>query len=275
MINPYARAVLSPRAIGFAMSGRRPRRFVNTVRRYATRRNIKAASTIARFARKYVVGRARRSFQKVGERIGTTNARTEATNTAGILNTRTLYNVALNDLDRGTALNQRERDHVRFSGVKCCIEYRNASGQPLYLNVAVIGLKATSGNVPDTQNFFRGSTDSRTISFSTALTSIQFHCLPINTDDYVIMRHKRMLLASDLQGEGAYKSDGRAFGSMEFYVKINRQIRYFPESTVPTDGRIFLVYWADKHGEPGGALAQSNAFVFNMRHVQYYHNPKE
>lgn len=275
LVNPYSASRLSPRAVAFAMSGRRPQRFVNTVRRYATRKNIKAASTIARFARKYVVGRARKSFQRVGERIGTTNARTEAVNYSNVQATRTLYAIALNDLDRGTALNERLRDHVRLSGVKCCIEYRNQVGTPIYLNIGVVCIKGTATSVPDTQNFFRGRDGSRALNFSTSLTSLEFHCTPINTDDYVVIKHKRMLLASNALGDTAYKSDGRVFGTIEFYMKINRQIRYFPDSEIPTDGRIFLVYWADKFDTPGGTLSSGAAFTFNMKKIQYYHNPRE
>jgi len=215
------------------------------------------------------------STSQIGAAVGTSNSKT---NTVTDLNgtaraTRTLRSLNLTNIPQystGSQVNTRVRDIIRFSGVKVSMEWRNLTDSVLQCHVAVLAPTAAV-NVGNGDFFRDNTTESRSVDFSSALSSTEFMNLPIKTDRYTILLHKRFLLGRALteavQGDNV-KGDAN-YRTFQKYFKINRQIRYEDTST-PRDGNIYLVWWADNYLTAAGTAAVPNAFQCNAYCTQYF-----
>jgi len=250
-----------------------------------------AARVIGRAARNYLGKRMRRSFRSrkpmkkrarfsprmVGMPVNSTTSKANliANDGAIVRNSRTLYTLDVTSLNQGPAINQRLRQHANIRGFKICMEVKSTSNFPVYFNCAVLAPKSTTSNTVETTEFFRTHTDARSVNFNNALTGMEFHCLPINSDNYTILRHKRYVLTT--QGAPA-STFNRQFGTswlnLDWYVPLKRQARYIQgESATPTDGRTFHVFWfSEFNGATGtGPAAVATAAI---RTVVYYREPR-
>lgn len=233
----------------------------------------KAASTIQKGFRR--MKSSMHGPSKIGEAYGTSNAKlSSTTNATTTVDTVTLYSTPLNDLQRGTGIDERQREHVQYKGVKIYFEYRNISNVgPIYMNCAVVGTKDTSSpsNVTATA-FFRGSGFSRAQNFDgLTMSAVRMHLTPINTDNYVVLWHDRRTLAPNIPGSTPQTNMFDSYGTYDKWIPIRRQIRYQTDNTIPTDGRIFFCYWFSKfqnNGEAPDPTAQ-----VHLRHLQYFSDP--
>lgn len=255
----------------------------------------KAAYTIQRAARSYLGKRrykaVRRSYKSnkraklfsrthVGESIGSTNAKSSVidSTTAITKDTRTLYTQSIAQLLQGTDINQRLRQHVNLRGFKVCFEVNNGLSIPLYANFAVIAPKGTStkSSKIDEKNFFRWQGNKRAIDFSpTLLSSLEFHCLPINSDDYTVLKHKRYRLGPNQTSATFTAQSGNSFKNIDWYIPLKRQVRYDQdEGGKPTDGDVYMVYWFDGFNVPAGEAPSTSAVAISQRYVVYFREPK-
>jgi len=254
-----------------------------------------AARTIGRAWRFYRKGRKRstyngRRYSRVGARkkarfsprmIGMPNsASTSKTSqinleTAVNRSTRTLYQLDLTQLAQGPRINDRLRQHAKITGFKICMEVRNFSNLPTYFNVAVISPKQTTNDTVEATNFFRNNTDARSMDFSINRTGLEFHCCPINSDDYTILRHKRYVLTTSSAPTSNYNRQyGTSFVTLKMWVPLRRQARYLPgESSTATDGRVFHVFWFDQFQNPAGTAATAVATT-SSRVITYFREPR-
>lgn len=240
-----------------------------------------AARKIARFAQKSFRRRnpAKKKRRidgatKVGDPIGrheTNRALTKSTSVAGRA-TRNLYSADLVDIVRATdhEIDERSRDIINLKGVKLCLELKNNLDKPLYFNFAVVVPKYDqSNNFVPTNDFFRNNQNGRGTDFNTGLSSLEFHCMPINADKYIILYHKRCLLGPD--GGATFNSAGPPnFMVLSKWVKVNRQIRF--EDNDPVNGRIQYCYWADNMEGAPADPSVVNAFTISEHFVAYYRN---
>lgn len=192
-------------------------------------------------------------------------------------NTRTQYTTKLTVLEKGTAINQRERDIVNFIGINLTCEWRNLSNEVLQCHVAIVSPLATP-NVNVT-NFFRNPNGTRRArDFDTTLASTEFMNLPINTDEYVVLKHERFTLGrvkdetvttevDNLSGDPNYKS-------MKMWLPVNRQLRFDGTNDTPQDSPIFLVYWVDKFMTPENQIPENDAFQMSFLATQVFREPK-
>lgn len=224
--------------------------------------------------------RARFSPRMIGMPPGSTSSKSSLINnsTGVVRNSRTLYTLDLTAVQQGVNINQRLRQHAKISGWKICMEITSTQSRPLYFNWAVISPKATGqsgGNTPDPTNFFRNNTDARSMDFSNARSALEFHCCPINSDDYTILKHKRFILTTTGAPASVWNRQyGTSFINIDRYIPLKRQTRYLPgESTTATDGRVFLVYWYDPWGFASGT---GSAAVANesLRVITYFREPR-
>lgn len=219
--------------------------------------------------------------RKIGNRIGQSNAKQNAIQQALTVATKSLQSEALLNLPKiaagATTMNTRERrtDVVNWRGIKFCLNFRNLGGPtstpypsvPLHIHVAVISRKAS--NILATTDFFRaaGDDNSRAVNFTNALSGMDLRCLPINTDEFDILKHKRIILAPyDVD-------DGRQHRYMEFWLPFRRQIRYETSSDSPEGRNLWLVHWASFPDEIAGALGVNNAYTVDYRIVKYFRDP--
>ena len=210
-----------------------------------------------------------KGLESMGHPSGTATAKTDTgTQNTLLTSTRTLNFEQLINLTRGDNINARERDIIDLRGFKVCIQMQNLRlSTPMYVNVAIVSSKFDPTSSPSVTGFFRGQDATRGDDFSTSLQSLEFHCLPINTDKYFIQTHRRYKLA-------AFNTDQVDYAMKEFYVPIKRQIRFDNSASGSLNRQFYLVWWCDTLLAPGGAAAIPSAFNFQYKVVTYYREPK-
>lgn len=227
-------------------------------------------------------GASKRARLGIGERIGSSNSkRVVALRSGGADNfdTRTLYSDNLTTVDHLNldARNVRQREVVNCRGFKICMSARNSAKAPLYWNVAVLSPK-NAGSIT-AANFFRSDGESRARDFDLTLNSLEFHCLPINTDKFYILKHKRYRLAPEPANSGTSglytQSQGKNYVNVDWYVPLKRQLRYDdPESTSPIDGATYLVHWCDTFNVAENSGTAASAMQITSRHIMYFREPR-
>lgn len=244
---------------------------------YANRRGIRGAyKRVRAFAQARANKRARFSKTKIGEKVGLDLCKKHlAESTAGLgQNTRTLILDSLCDIPHtiDNNINGRQRHVVNLRGFKLCMEIRNNTVDPLYVNLALIMHKSALN--PTTSNFFRDQTTERAKDFNNALTGLEFHCSPINTDDYVVLFHKRYRLDPNNAGTVNYSTNGKNYMNFDRYIPIKRQIRYDNNGDLaPQSGNLFFCQWYTRMFEtsttvPVPATTVSKHFVTYFRDSQ-------
>lgn len=268
------------RAVRMSVPQYRRYRAAMAIGKYAWRHR----SQIARAAKRVRTSYRRRkkakfSTKNVGEPVGSSNCKRAETlyeefnvnRSTRILNTRTLLNIYKQDSFNDN-LDKRVRDIINVRGIKICGEWKNNSSYPLYLNVAVISPKDGVVNV-SADDFFRShSADKRSVNFSTALSSNQLHCLPVNSDKYTVLRHKRFTLGPDPTplNNRPYSINKDNFLVMNWYLKLKRQIRFEGDLNVPESGQVYLVWWADKFGTDATTAPAPDSYNNSLRAIVYF-----
>lgn len=160
---------------------------------------------------------------------------------------RTLHTESLIQIPRTSTndITQRQRDMVYISGIKLCLEFENiqtSSTGNVMVNVAVITPKYSNIAAPAVNDFFRSSsTNSRSRDFDPAdMTSLDFACLPINSDDYLIHMHKKFMVWAD--NNNHMHSNIKKFMK---WIPIKRQFRFDNDSGDPTSPTPYLAWWFD------------------------------
>lgn len=190
--------------------------------------------------------------------------------------TRTLYSEPLIATSQGTNINQRLRNSVNISGWKICGEIKNLTNAPLYVNIAVISPKGglgTSSDIP-TADFFRDfSSNDRSKDFGIANTSLDNHCLPINSDKYTIFKHTRARLVAEATGGDTVALQGMSYTNIDWWIPFKRQIRWDANLSYPESDQVYLVYWFDKFCTAGATAASTGAVTMSHKTVMYYREP--
>lgn len=219
----------------------------------------------------------RRTRMKIGEKIGTDSARKtlQSVTDPTLFDSRTLYSLDITNVDQGTQINQRLRGIQNIRGFQLRINYRNAFNVPAILHVAVLNPKKSA--TVSTDGFFRDYATSRDVNFSTGLSSVQMNHLPISTDQYNILMHKRFrLIAAEpttaTQFDYNYGSNVKEFRR---YVRLNRQVRFNDDSTPDAEtGRCFLVTWFEQTFGAAGTTAQVGKIEIQQMVTTYHRSPK-
>lgn len=220
-----------------------------------------------------------RNRKRIGEAPGRGNAKRKTVIDENITNkdTRTLYVYSLTDIDQGTNIDNRERRLANLRGWKICMEIKNKRDLPLYVNIAVLSPK--SGTVTagvSVEDFFRASSGSdRARDFDVALNGLEFHCLPINTDRYVILKHKRTRLVASAAGGDTVALNGYSYMNLDWYIPLKRQIRYDGSTGDKIEsGECFLVYWFDGFGANAATTAVVNSAQVTSRAVAFFRDTR-
>ena len=137
----------------------------------------------------------------------------------------------------------------------------------MYFNFAILAPK--NGDIISTTDFFRGNNSDHAVDFGIDLASNDFHCRPINTDEIVVLKHKRYLLA---RSESSSTDGGTrtSYLNLDFYVPLKRQVRYEGTTTTPSNGAVFACYWCDKFQIDGGATPSPATMNVTQRYITYF-----
>lgn len=207
----------------------------------------------------------------VGDNVGTSNSKWDLlelpyTN----LSPQVLTQIALLDIVKfagSAAYDRRLKDQVNFRGIKFCMNVRaeGALGTAKAMfNMAIISPKSdltSSAAVPVTDFFRNPDGNDRGIDFGDAsLSTLDYYCTAINTDKYNIHMRKKFLVGPSGSTEGNKER------LVEFYLPINRQIRYEPGSANPVGKNMYFVWWFS--ASDGGAPA--NSVRYSYRIVKYF-----
>lgn len=268
-----------------------PRATLGAYRIYNRRRNFAVAGRVARIGfnmAKYAYKRRRRAVYRMRKRrrfsppnpsSGTATSkrhqiRLDAGGTA--IGTRSLISENLAAIPHSTAntIDERQRNILNLRGTKLCFEVTNNTDDPLYFNCAVIVPKLSSAVT--TTDFFRGSTGERAEDFGVALTGLQFHCLPINSDKYHILWHKRYKLRPLNNSTGTQRAtSGSNYMNIEKYIKYKRQIRFTGNSDTNAEGGApFLVFWGARFDTASGTAVTAGGFTVQRRFISYFKEPR-
>ena len=225
--------------------------------------------------------KAKFSPKNVGHNPGQDNTKdTDVVNDASLIayDTRSFHVTDITQLEQATSANsisRRQRQIVYLKGFKICEEVSSNRDSPLYYHIAVI---APHGNTstPNTTDFFRSTGGTtRSVNFGTSLSSIEFRCLPINTDKYTVLWHERIMLNPVNNTASFAARDGRNYGLVEKYIKMNREIRYDDTTSGSCENPVYVVHWADEYQTPGGGAAVTGAYSKQRRYVMYFKEPKQ
>lgn len=242
-------------------------RMIKTVRKWrrATRWGLKGLAVGA--AAKYVIGKARRIR---------TARKTEVFKDYLTPSTRTLYDASLTDIARGTGIDQRTEDDIKVGGYRIKAEVQNLQPGPLYVNIAVVHHRDTANAL--THEFFRHDGSVRAIDFSSALSSLELHGNPLNTDKFAILKHRRYLLncfvnnpiGSGPIGEGS----GKSYMNIDWYIPIGRNLTFDNNNATAIDAQsnIFLIWWVDDYLAAAGTAVAGGAAVIQWKVVAYHHD---
>jgi len=239
----------------------------------------KAATAIGGAWRARKTRRPQRKFKRpkgpmYGESVGVSPAKMYGVGAPfSTKDTRTLYNVNLLSMIRGNGdnINNRARDIVNVRGMKMCVEMENLGSKSLWVHTALIVPKNRTSTF-GSADFFRseGLNDRRSNDFDTSLDSMQMRCLPINTDEWHVISHKRKFLP----GSSSSDKSGSTNAAVDTYHPINRQFRFDGPGAGACNTPIYFVYWADGLGVGNAGGPVLNGWSLGFRNVTYFREPK-
>lgn len=229
----------------------------------------------------------KRAQSKIGDPIGSGTSKRQINFVDGAtlvsLDNRTAYWHNMADLNTTTSnvINARQRDMVQLTGFKVCMQIKNNSDTPLCFNMAVISPRGkqgalgtgAAGNATNIPGFFRSNSTARSVDFNVGITSVQFHCLPINSDDWTVLAHKRSLISPTGSTTDFNKQLGPNYSQIKEWFSIKRQIRY--DDAGEAEDPVYFIYWYDEFQALSGAIAGTvTALQVQREFVTYFKEPK-
>lgn len=242
--------------------------------RYAYNKGRNWLATRGKRRRTKYASRAKRA-RRIGNPVGRSGTKRYQQVDASTLQraTRTLYSNNLAEIphDVDNNIDSRQRDMVNLRGIKICFNLNNQSGNVMCCNIAVVGLKAGVGAVSVT-DFFRGNSDNRGKDFSVALNQTEFHCLPLNSDKFVVLTHKRFKLAATDNAPSSNQIS--QWKDLQFYIPIKRQLRYTSDTGTSGISTVHMMYWFDNFQTNAGITAAANQVNIQRKWIAYFREPK-
>ena len=171
------------------------------------------------------------------------------------VDTKTLYWLNLVQVAHGPDLNERERNIINVSGVRIDLTWKNVQGDvPKYVNVAVVKDKESATDAGDKVNFFKSYGNTRSRDADNSLSALEYHTTPINTDRYVVLRHKRFSLGTSNFGTTVsryWTTSGKNWTSVnKMWIPLKRQFQFDGDTGSTGTDKVWLVYWVTAHDEP-------------------------
>lgn len=273
--SPIAPRVLTygPQVVSGARSAERAyRRATSAYRKYGPAA-YKSAAKVQAAWRGYKAWKKRTA--EIGNDVGSSSTKKATGANVGTTNSRDLNRLNIVALAKTTtnAIDGRQRDVVNFRGSRICLSLMNETTEPLTVSYAVVCPR----NAPIVQNekFFRAFGTERSQDFTTALSAHELNCLPINADEYTILKHSKFTLAPAVGAANAAGNNANSYKNLQFYIKIGKQLRYFSDGdatqqTWAITGNCWLVWWCDKMLAPSGAGSSTGAMKHDVRIYKYF-----
>ena len=210
--------------------------------------------------------KARFSTRNVGNPPGTQLAKSVTKGDTGMFGTRTLVFNNVTDITRGTGLSERTRDFVNLRGFALHFNAITNTTAPNVscFNVAFLAPKA--GKTISNTDFFRSqsSGDDRDLNFSIALTGEQLHMLPINTDKYTVLKHKRFKLTTQSSGVSGF------YRCLKMWVPLRRQIAYDASTGLSATEPVYFCWWMDLLNAPANQTVTANTVNLQWKVITFF-----
>lgn len=244
--------------------------------KYGRRRLVVVTPSRSPPRKKFRTVRVRNSYRKyksrfsrrnIGERVGTSNVKNFEIAGTQQINTRTLYSATLVAVGRGPGISERMRDVINLRGFDINFDVRNDQTDPnkvMFMNIAVLAPKDRLDI--DVQDFFRSQSDlnERALDFSIFRTAVQFHRLPVNTDKFTILKHKRYTLNPKQAGIRGFRF------STKMYIPLKRQLAYAGTANSTCTTPVFMVWWCDYMFNDTNQQPEVNSATIQYRVVTYF-----
>lgn len=188
--------------------------------------------------------------------------------------TRQMYFHDLTNVEKATGDNEidrRQRQVIHISGFTIDFMMRNNRPVHLLLNVAIVSPRNNNNVTPLVSGFFREYTESRDVDFSIGLNCNQFHTYPISTDRWRVLMHRRYKIGPQINYNSATGNNG--IGNMvarKLWCPLNRAITYNDDTVIESEAKVFLIYWCDEMGAPGGSDKIPQGAFGSFRTVTYF-----
>lgn len=185
----------------------------------------------------------------------------------------------LNGIDKGTEINERMRDTIVVSGIKMDMCIQNRDKERVFVNWAVIHPKQAQTITPTQDDFFRDYTSARAWNAgSAAKTGLSWSVAQINTDDYVILKRGKFLLAPGApdgtpQNQGVYNLKD-CEKSISHWIKLGRQFTFTDEVVPVVHDPLYFVMWTASAIAPAGNNVGDNGVRYKLRAITYFREPK-
>jgi len=182
---------------------------------------------------------------------------------SGLIGTRIINNMALTLCPRGLGLAERRNDIINCRGftLKGLLRSTTSSPELLTCNIALVAQKDPSvAGTATVDEFFRnlGTGVTRGTDFDVALSSIEFHMLPLNTDKFTILKHQRFVLAPPSSGVAPYNKE------IDWWVPLDRQLTYRDATSTSCNDQLLVLFWFDSYGALGGSASLANKCFVQM-----------
>lgn len=219
--------------------------------------------------------RAKLRPSAIGTRVGTSNTKQATLRGLGQMKGWTPYYKDMTEIARGTTLSQRQRDVVNTRGFQIDMYFRTRTraealpSEVYFLNVAVVAPEDRWDDTPDfVDDFFRArnNNDERAVDLGGGLGSIDLHRLPINTDDMVVLKHKRYMMNTFASGHKGWVK------RIKWYVPLKRQIAYDGLTATDSVNPVYIVWWCCRGFQPSGTGSDltTDFLDYQYRTITYF-----
>ena len=177
----------------------------------------------------------------------------------------------------GEELNRRNRMLVNIRGIKICFHMVNISQKNITFHFAIVHNRRDDDE-PQNADFYRNDGrhgDTRALAFGTYLSGMDHHCLNINTDKYVVIKHYKYMVGRNASIGTKYNEHMKNFLHFEKYLKLNKQIRF--EDDVASGNyfpNIQILHWADTCDSPANQPPLANTYNLSLNTITYFREPK-
>lgn len=154
-------------------------------------------------------------------------------------------------------IDERQRQQIIISGFSIKWSFNNRAAGPIFFNIAVVNPKNQNTPTMSTDGFFRDYNLSRDVNFSTSLSGLEMHSLPISTDKFRVLAHKRFIIpgASEIVTLMPTTATPPATTSVinasgpnnihcgKLWVPLRKAIKFNDDADDNCESKVFCVFW--------------------------------
>ncbi len=173
-------------------------------------------------------------------------------------------------------INTRNRMLVNVRGIKICFHVINLSQKNITFHFAIVQTRPKQGL--HSQGFYRNDGRNglqRGLNFGSYLTGMDHHCLNLNTDKYIVVKHYKFMICRNHSDGTIYNENIKNFVHFEKYLSLNKQLRF--ENRDGSDGygpNLEIIHWADSCDTEINTQPIQNVYSMGLNTITYFREPR-